>query len=199
MGRFIRVVVVLLPLAGFVLAVLRVRSLMDEGRGLLSLAVLLAALVVLVLVELPLFKWWILPRFAGEIGERVYAGGDYSPAEDALLVLVERIRQEKDRNLLPELERQVLADARRTRGWQEYAHVLRDVFADAPAALAVLRRGAARVRGGEDRAMLLCRAAYLAVDALRDAALARQLYAEAAERYPHTAYGKLAADKLAAR
>ncbi len=199
MGRFVKFIVVLLPLAAFVLAVLYVRGLMDEGQGLRSIVVLLGALVVLALVEGSLLKFWILPPIAGELGERVYAGGGYSPAGDALLVQVERLRQEKDRSLLPGLEKLVLADARRTRGWQEYAHVLQDVFADAPAALEVLRRGAQRVRGKEDRAMLLCRAAYLAADALRDSALAQELYGEAARRYPRTAYGRFALSKLTAR
>ncbi len=197
MGRLFKFIVVLLPLAGFVWAVLRVRTLMDEGQGLLALACLLGALAALALVEGVIFKWWILPSVAGELGERVYAGGSYTPAEDALVVLVARIRQEKKRELLPELEKLVLADSRRTRGWQEYAHVLQDVFGDAPAALGVLRRGAACVRGKEDRAMLLCRAAYLAGDALRDAAQARELYSEAAQRYPRTVYGGFAAQRAA--
>ncbi len=198
MGRLVKLIVVLLPLAGFAVAMLQVRTLMDEGQGLFAIVCMLGALVGLTFLETLLFKFWILPPLAGELGERVYAGGDYTPSGDALLVLAERIRQEKKRELLPELEQLVLADARRTRGWQEYAHVLQDVFADAPAALEVLRRGALRVHGKEDRAMLLCRAAYLATDALRDNALACELYGEAAERYPRTAYGKLAQSKLAA-
>ncbi len=197
MGRLIKTVAVLLPLAGFVLAVLQVRHIMNEGQGTLAIACLLGALAALVLLEGLLFKFWILPSLAGELGERVYAGGGYTPADDALLVLVERIRQEKARELLPELEKQVLADPRRTRGWQEHAHLLQDVFGDAPAALQVLRRGATRVSGKEDRAMLLCRAAYLATDALRDPALARELYSEAAEKYPGTAYGSFARRGLA--
>ncbi len=193
MGRFAKLIAVLLPLAGFVFAVLQVRALMDEGQGLQAIGLLLASLVGLALVEGLLFKWWILPPIAGELGERVYAGGSYTPSGDRLLVLVERIRQEKDRDLLPELEKLVLADARRARAWQEYAHVQSEVFADAPAALAVLRRGAERVRGKEDRAMLLCRAAYIA---RHDSFLARELYEEAARKYPNTVYGKLARGKL---
>ncbi len=198
MGRLVKLFVVLLPLAGFVLVVLQVRELMDEGQGLLALAWLLGALVGLAVLETAIFKFWILPPFAGELGERVYAGGGYTPAEDALLVFVERIRQEKAAELLPELEKRVLADARRARGWLEYAHVFQEVFGDTSAALDVLRKGVVRVRDKEERAMLLCRAAYLAMDALRDSTLARELYSEAAERYPRTAYGKLAANKLAA-
>ncbi len=199
MARLFKLIVILLPLAGFVWVVLQVRALMEEGQGLLSLAWFLGGLVVFALLETVIFKWWILPPLAGELGERVYSGGNYTPAQDALVVLVERIRQEKDRALLPELERLVLADARRTRGWQEYAHVLQDVFADASAALDALRRGAVRVRGREDRAMLLCRAAYLAADALHDSTLSGELYREAAQRYPRTTYGKFAQEKLASR
>ncbi len=199
MGRLVKLIVVLLPLAGFACAVLQLRGLMDEGRGLFAILCLLGALAALALVETLLFRFWILPPLAGELGERVYSGGTYSPAEDALVVLTERIRQEKGLSLLPELEKLVLADARRTRGWQEYAHVLQDVFHDAPAALEVLRRGAVRVGGREDRAMLLCRAAYLAADALHDAELADALYREAAERYPRTTYGRFAAQRTAKR
>ncbi len=197
MGRSARLIAVLLPLGAFVLAVLHVRGLMDAGERFASIVWLVGALVVLALVEGLLFKCWILPPIARELGERVYAGGTYSPAEDALLVLVERIRQEADRTLLPELERLVLADARRTRGWQEYARLLQDVFGDAPAALGTLRRGAEQVADKDDRAMLLCRAAYLASAALHDAALAEELYREAAGRYPRTAYGRFAAERLA--
>ncbi len=196
MGRLVKLLVVLLPLAGFVLVVLHVRQLMNEGQGLLSLIVLLGALVLFVLVETLLLKFWILPPLLNELGERVYAGGSYTPAEDALFVQVERIRETKNPSLLPELEKIVLADVRRTRGWQEYAHVLQDVFADAPGAFEVLRRGAENVSGREDRAMLLCRAAYLASESLHDAASARELYSEAARRYPRTVYGQLASRKL---
>ncbi len=196
MGRLGKVIVVLLPLAAFVGVVLQVRALMDEGQGLFSLLCLLGALAVLALVEGVIFKCWILPPVAGELSERVYAGGGYTPAEDALLCCVGRIREERQRELLPELERLVLADARRARAWQEYAHVLCEVFADAPAALGVLRRGVERVRDREDRAMLLCRAAYLAQDSLHDAALAQELYREAAQRFPRTSYGKFALGKV---
>ncbi len=196
MGRFMKIIAVLLPLAVFVLAVLHVRGLMDEGERFVALVWFVSALVGLAVVEGLLFKCWILPPIARELGERVYAGGTYSPAEDALLMLVERIRQEKCRTLLPELERLVLADARRTRGWQEYAHVLQDIFEDAPAALAALRCGAEQVGGKEDRAMLLCRAAYLAGVSLHDAALADELYREAARRYPKSTYGRVAAERL---
>ncbi len=199
MGRFIKLIAVLLPLAAFVLAVLYVRLLMDEGQGLLAIGLLLAALAALALLETLLFKFWILPPIATELGERVYAGGVYTPAEDALLVQVARIRELRDRSLLPALEKLVLGDSQRTRGWQEYAHVLHEVFADAPAALATLRRGAGSVRNKEERAMLLCRAAYLAADALQDRALASELYREAAQRYPRTTYGQFAARQLAAR
>ncbi len=197
MVRWFKVLAVLLPLAAFAVAMLVVRGLMEDGQGLLSIGVLLVALVVLAAVEVALFRWWILPPIAGELSERLYAGGTYSPEGDRLLVLVERIQQERSRRLLPELEKLVQADARRSRGWQELAHVLQDVFADAPAALAVLRRGAERVRDREDRAMLLCRAAYLAAEVLHDAALARELYGEAARRWPRTAYGRMAAQRVA--
>ncbi len=196
MGRFLKWVAVLLPLAGFTWAAVEIRSLIDEGQGLRSLAWLLGSLAALAVVEGLLFKFWILPPIAHRLGERVYSGGSYTPAEDTLLVLAERIRKEKNRSLLAELEQLVRAESRRARAWQELAHAQHEVFGEAAAALATLRCGAERVRGKEDRAMLLCRAAYLAANSLNDAAQAQALYQEAAKRYPRTAYGQFAAQRI---
>ncbi len=195
MGRFLKFLAVSLPLAGFVWLVLWVRQLMDQGQGMLAAGCLLGGVAALALVEGLLFKFWILPAFAASVGERFY-GGSYVPADDALVVLAERIRREKSRELLPELERRVRSDPRRVRGWLEYANVLHEVFADDKNALETLRLGAKKTRAAEDRAMLLCRAAHLASDALRDEPLSRKLYEEAATRYPSTTYGKLAASRL---
>ncbi len=197
MGRLVKVLAVLLPLAAFAWAALEMRGMMDRGQGLLPILCLLGGLALLALVEGLLFKFWILPPLAHTLGERVYAGGNYSPAQDRLLVLVEEVRQQKDRKLLAALEREVQAERRRARAWQELAHVQLECFGDAAAALEVLRRGAEQVPGREDRAMLLCRAAYLATNSLSDAEQARALYREAARRYPRTAYGRFAAGRIA--
>ncbi len=199
LARFLaKAFVILLPVAGFAWVVgVQVRGLMDEGKGLLAIVWMLGALAVLAGIEAVLFKCWLLPRFAQGLGERLYAGGGYLAAEDPLQRLVERVREEKSRERLAELEKLVHADARRARAWQEYANVLNDVFHEAPAAVSTLREGAARVAGKEDRAMLLCRAAHMALEGMGDRALAQELYREAAGRYPRTAYGKFAAGKLA--
>ncbi len=195
MRLLIKLIVVLLPLAGFVWGVMELQTLMAEGRGMESIAWLLGALALLAAVEGLLFRYWLLPSFGEKLGERIYAGG-YWPEDDPLLVLVERIRREKDAQLLPPLEKAVLADARRMRGWLEYAHVLQEVFNRHEEALQVLYRGAAKVRPVEDRPMLLCRAAHIAANELRDTARAQELYREAAQRYPRSTYGKLAASRL---
>ncbi len=198
MQRVFKFMAVLLPLAAFAWVTLHVRGMMDEGQGLQALAWMLGALVILALVEGVLFKCWILPPLAHRLGEQLYAGGSYAPAQDRLLVLAEQIRAGKDRSLLGELEAAVQAESRRARSWQELAHVQHEVFGDAAAALASLRRGVEQVRDCEDRAMLLCRAAYLAANSLGDAAQAQELYQEAARRYPRTAYGKFARARVAA-
>ncbi len=195
MRLLLKFVVVLLPLAGFVLLVFRMQEMLEAGERLQTLGWLLGALALLAIVEGLLFRFWLLPGFGEKLGERIYAGG-YWPEDDPLLVLVERIRREKDPALLPQLEKAVLADARRMRGWQEMAHVLQDTFGRHEEALQLLRRGAGKVRPAEDRPMLLCRAAHIAATELRDPARAQALYREAAERYPRSTYGKLAASKL---
>ncbi len=195
MRLLLRLIVVLLPLAGFVWVVLELQRMLDEGQGLATISWLLGALAVLAVVEGLLFRFWLLPAFGAHLGERIYQGG-YWPEDDPLLVLVERIRRDKDDKLLPKLEKAVLADARRARAWQEYAHVLQEVFAHHADALQVLCRGAEKVRPAEDRAMLLCRAAHIAAEELRDDRRAQELYREAAERYPRSSYGRLAATRL---
>lgn len=191
-----RLCVVLLPVACFALLLLPVRELMgQEGRGPQAIGLFLGGLAVLALAEGLLFRYWLLPRLGDAIGERVY-GGSYLPEEDALVCLVARVRESRDRTLLPELERMVHGQSGRLRGWLELARVQQDIFEDARAALATMREGATRVSGKEDRALLLVRAAQLCDSALADAAQAKELYTEAAERYPRTVYGRRAAEQI---
>ncbi len=190
-----RIIVALIPLAGFVWVVMELQRLMAEGHPGHAFGWLFVALVALAVVEGVLVRFWVLPTFAQMLGERIYAGG-YWPDADPLLVLVSRIRREKDETLLPQLEKAVLADAQRVRGWQEYAHVLQEVFGRHEEALLQLSRGATKVKPREDRPMLLCRAAHIASADLRDEARAQELYREAAERFPDTTYGELAASRL---
>lgn len=187
-----RLCVVLLPVACFALLLLPVRELMgQEGQGPQAIGLFLGGLGALALAEGLLFRYWLLPRFGAAIGERVY-GGSYLPAEDALVCLVARVREERDRALLPELERMVRRQSGRLRGWLELARVQQDIFNDARAAADIMREGAAHVSGKEDRALLLVRAAQLCEGVLHAPDEARALYAEAAERYPRTVYGRRA-------
>lgn len=193
-----RLCVVLLPVACFALLLLPVRELMGrDGQGAHAIALFLGGLAALALAEGLLFRYWLLPRLGDAIGERVY-GGSYLPEEDALVCFVARVREEGDRTLLPELERMVRDQSGRLRGWLELARVQQDLFDDARGAVATLREGAEHVSGKEDRALLLVRAAQLCESALSEPTTARELYAEAAKRYPRTVYGRRAAEKAEA-
>ncbi len=189
--------ILLLPVLVFAaVLVLPVREMIgSEDKGVLGIIVFLADLGGLTLAEALLFRYWLLPRLGEVVGERVY-GGSYVPEEDALVRLTARLRETRDRELLPELRALVLAQPRRVRGWTELAHVYQDIF-DAPrTALETLVEGETRVRNKEERAMLLVRAAQLCESALHDKDAAQQYYGRAAECFPRTIYGKQAAAKL---
>lgn len=188
--------ILLLPVLVFAaVLLLPVREMIGtEDKGVLGIIVFLADLGGLTLTEALLFRYWLLPRLGEAVGERVY-GGSYVPEEDALVRLTARIRETRDRELLPELHAMVLAQPRRVRGWTELAHVYLDLFDDPRAALETLVEGETRVRNKEERAMLLVRAAQLCDNALHDKAAAQEYYARAAEHFPRTVYGKQAAEK----
>ncbi|MBQ1959962.1 MAG: hypothetical protein II349_00360 [Akkermansia sp.] len=194
MRRFFSILVVLLPVAGFVACLPEVRHMIDEGKVLYGMLLMFGALGVMTLLETLLFKFWVLPAWGRAISDRLYAGS-YTPEDDALVVLVEKIRREKDAGLMPQLVRMVQQDARRMRAWQELANLQLYEFAQSREAVETLLQGAERVEQAEDRAFLLYRAAKTCEQHLRDAARAKELYEQAARRYPRTAYGKLAAQK----
>lgn len=189
-----RLAVVMLPvlcLAGWLLPV---RYLMaQEGRGVCGIVLFLAGLALFALAEGLIFRFWLLPKLGEAIGEKVY-GGTYVPEEDALVCLVARLYETRDKALLPELRRIVLQQPRRVRGWLELARVQQDVFGDAAAAIEVLLEGERRVHDKEECAMLLVRAAQVSEGSGRGVAAAKQYYALAAERYPRTVYGRRAAE-----
>lgn len=195
MRRLLYIIVLLLPLAGFVVCLPEVRRMIDDGASVPALLLMFAALVVMTLIEGLLFKYWVLPRWGQAISERLYAG-NYTPDDDPLVQLAEKIRREKDATLLPELIRMVQQDARRLRSWQELAGIQLLEFAQAEAAVETLLKGAAKVRPTEDRAFLLYRAATTCEKHLQDAARAKKLYEQVARRFPRTAYGKLAEKHL---
>lgn len=186
--------ILLLPVLVFAaVLVLPVREMFGtEDKGVLGIIVFLADLGSLTLTEALLFRYWLLPRLGEAVGERVY-GGSYVPEEDSLVRLIARVRETRDRELLPELRALVLAQPRRVRGWTELAHLYQDIFDNPRAALETLIEGETRVSNKEERAMLLVRAAQLCESALHDKAAAQEYYARAAERFPRTVYGRLAA------
>ncbi len=191
MRRLVYIIVLLLPPVGFVLSLGEVRRMLDAGQSVPGLLLMFGSLVVMTLLEALLFRFLVLPRWGQAVSERLYAG-TYTPDDDPVVMLAKQICTQKDRSLLPRLEKMVRQDARRLRGWQELAHVYLDEFADAKAAVRCMREGAAYVRPAEDKAFLLYRAAKVCENQLHDAAQAQDLYALAARRYPRTAYGKLA-------
>lgn len=154
-----------------------------------------AALLVFVTVEGLFCRFLLLPRMGEAIGSKLYAGS-YTPADDALVQLLEEVRRSKDAERLPELRAMVRADRSRLRGWLELARLLQDDFSHPEDALETMLEGADCVSGKEDRALLLYRAAQLCEGALRKPERARELREKAAGRYPKTVYGKKAAERL---
>lgn len=192
MRRFLKLLVVLLPLGAFALALQPVQALMFGGEAVRGIVLLLVALVVLALVEGLLFRYWVLPGWSEKLAERLYAGS-YLPENDALAQLVERIEQTGDISLLPDLRQLVLRQPRRLRGWLELARLQQAVLHDSAAALSTLEQAATAVRAPEDAALLLYRAGKLCESALQDSSRARGYWQLAAADYPATVYGRKSA------
>ena len=185
----------LAPLGAYVLWVLRVvQREMGQGFSLGGIVMLLAGLGVLAVVEGLIFKFFLLPRMAGALSERFYAGS-YFPEDDPLALLSRKISAENRPELLPELARLVESDPHRARAWLELARLHVDLRRDIPEASRCLLQGAAAMRNREDAAMLTWRAAVLLEKSAEHAAQAPPLYQKLAEQYPATAYGKLAAQR----
>lgn len=193
--RFAKVLVVLLPVGAFALALQPVQKLMFGGETTQGIILLLVALVLLAVVEGLLFRYWVLPGWGEKMAERLYAGS-YTPENDALARLVERLVSEKDTALLPELRALVLRQPRRLRGWLELARLQQELQHDAAASVATLEEAATAVREPEDAAMLLYRAGTLCESALQNMARAREIWQRAADVYPTTVYGAKAAARL---
>lgn len=193
--RFAKVLVVLLPVGAFALALQPVQKLMFGGEATQGIILLLVALVLLAVVEGLLFRYWVLPGWGEKMAERLYAGS-YTPENDALARLVERLVNEKDAALLPELRALVLRQPRRLRGWLELARLQQELQHDAAASVATLEEAATAVREPEDAAMLLYRAGSLCESALQNPARAREIWQRAADVYPTTVYGAKAAARL---
>lgn len=151
--------------------------------------IILMSLIVWVLI-----RFWILPRLAGTISERFYAG-NYVPEDDPLAHIVQRITDERSKDLFPELDRIVHEDPRRVRAWLEYARLTENIKSDYRGALEILLEGTRAVRGNEDAALLLWRAATLCEKYDQLKPRAPELYQQLISDYPDTGYGRLAADK----
>lgn len=191
MKKLFRVLLFLLPLALFILVILRVRVYFDNEDARTGIFIMLGALVVLAVWMGIMIRCWLLPAWGRFVGERVYMSS-YSPDDDPLVAMAERIRREHARELLSEFELLVQNDSRRPRAWAELATLLADEFNDPAAAVHALLKGEKAVPRKEDKALFLCRAAHMRESRMLDPVGAAELYAEAAEKYPNTAYGRKA-------
>ena len=196
MGRFLRLLVVLLPLGLFVLVLQPVQELMFGGQATRGIVLLLAALALLALAEGLMFRYWILPGWCGKVAERLYAGS-YLPGQDALACLIDRIEQTGDCSLLPALQQLVRQQPRRSRGWLALARFRHQLQGDPAGALETLEQATTFISSPEDTALLLFRAGKLCETGLHDNARARDYWQRAATTCPATAYGRKAAEKAA--
>lgn len=194
--RLFQLVVVALPLGLFALALQPVQELMYGGSATMGILLFLAALALLAVVEVLLFRYWILPGWGDKVAEHLYAGS-YLPQNDELALLVDRIAQTNKVEDIPLLQQLVRRYPRRLRGWLELVHLQQVLLKDDAAALETLKEAArAMRRQPEDAAMLLYRAALLCDKALHDQSSYLSLLQQAVTQYPKTVYGKKAAAKL---
>lgn len=193
--RLFQLVAVVCPVGLFVLALVPVQQRMYGGHGTEGILLLVGALALLAVVEGLLFRYWILPSWSEKLAERLYAGS-YLPDEDVLARLVDCIEREKNAALMPELERLVLQQRWRLRGWLELARLQQELQHDATSALASLEKATHYIKEPEDAALLLFRAAQLSEKALHDDAACRQWLQRAVDAYPDTVYGRRAAARL---
>lgn len=193
--RFFQILAVLAPLGLFAWGLQPVQRLMYGGHATQGIVLLVAALAVLALLEGLLFRYWILPGWSEKVAERLYAGS-YLPEDDALAQLIDRIAQEKDASLLPQLETMVQQQAWRMRGWLELARLQHELKQDTRLALATLENACRAIHDPEDVALLMYRAARLCEKSLQDADAARKLLNRLVELHPATVYGRKAAALL---
>lgn len=197
MLRFLlKTAVILLPLIPFALGTQLIVDWMSRGETLNGILLLLGSLAALALTEGIIFRFWILPSWGQSLSERLY-GGSYFPEEDELARLAAHIRRTEDISLLPNLQKLVLNQRKRARGWLELSRLQQDVAHDYEAALQSLLKGANSVSDTEERAMFLYRAGALAANKLQSPSRAHEYFSLAAEQFPRTTYGKHAAARAA--
>lgn len=193
---FSLLLLLLAPLAAYVgWLVVFVQRAVARGEYLNTVLMLLGGLAVLAVLEGCIFKLLVLPRLAGYISERLYAG-NYVPEDDPLALLARRISAENRPDLIPDLERLVEADPRRVRAWLELAHVLESLLHDTPRAVQRLLQGAECAPNREDAALLIWRAATLFEKHAELAPQALPLFRRLSSEFALTSYGKLAASRL---
>lgn len=196
-GFLARLLVLLAPIGAFTLWVTGpVQQQLYHHSVTLGIVMLLGGLAVLAALEGALLKFWLLPLMARRISEQLYAGS-YLPENDPLAMLAQKITEEHRPELIPELEHIVHADPRRTRAWLVLSQLIEAELHDAPRAVEVLLQGAAALkRNREDAALLIWRAATLCHKHASLEAKAATLHRQLAEQYPHTQYGRLAAQRV---
>lgn len=187
---------VLLPLGIFAIATQFIMDWMSRGETLNGILLLVGSLAVLAVVEGVIFRFWILPAWGQVLSEKLY-GGTYVPEEDELAELAARIRRTEDASLLPAMQRLVLSQRKRARGWLELNRLQQDIAHNPEAALQTLLDGADAVSDPEERAMFLYRAGALAADKLQSPQRAAEYFLRAANKFPKTTYGKHAAARAA--
>lgn len=196
MRHVLRLLLALIPFYVFVWWMLGpVSKRLYGAEPLNGILMLVAGVVVLGVLEGYIFKTWLLPIWARAMSERLYAGS-YLPDDDPLVVLSTRIITEHRHDLVPELERLVMADRRRVRAWLELARVLEDELKDNSHAARQLLCGAEAVRSKEDAAFLMWRAAMIYKKNESSRAGAREVCSSIVQRYPRTQYARLAEDFL---
>lgn len=162
--------------------------------GLPELGYLSAAVAVGCFLAFACLKW-IWPRIGEWLADLVYNDRQIS-GEDPLEQLARDVRRSRSEESMSRLRQFAEENAGRTRAWTECAAALSDAMNRPADAADVLETGAGRVSAKEDKALLLYRAAALYDKMPGREEKAQELLRLAAERFPMTTYGQMAAERL---
>lgn len=138
---------------------------------------------------------WIWPRIGEWLADLVYNDRRIA-GDDPLEQLVSDVRRSRSEESMSRLRKFAEENAGRTRAWTECALALNDTMNRPADAAAILETGAERVAAQEDKALLLYRAAALYGKMPGREEKERALWRLAADRFPRTTYGQLAAERL---
>ena len=196
MRFFVHLIIALIPVYVFAIGIgISTMAISDEsGRWSYGewIASMLLGVLALAVVEGFIFRLWLLPKWAQALSERFY-GGAYFPADDPVATLAQLIIDQHCGERAPELEKLVLSDPSRTRGWMELARVSEIELKAPQRAAEYMLTGACKVRRKEDAAMLMWRAVTLLRREEGSRPRAEEIRRELTRRYPKTTYGRLAA------